>query len=179
MATLTTNQQSILNNIEKEFNSINKTTKVDTSDLLKSIEDAIDSKIQLIKDLEALHKINLKAVQKEADRIRKILQPIADKYDFQIHISGFEDYNAKQMEHCLIRIFCPSYEHLGIPTNYNIDGYLNFKTDRVYTKDGWIEYIISPIVTYADKFRSIGTCTEEEFIQNYVDKVISVLKNRV
>ena len=82
MKNLTATQTEIIKNIEAEFSKINE---VDTStDILSQIDNAINEKRILRKQLVISNKANAKSIEIIKDEILGTLQQIADKYNFTL-----------------------------------------------------------------------------------------------
>ena len=173
MKNLTQNQKEILTAIENEFTNINKVTEVNDNDLLALINNAVDEKRKKRLELEALDIINKKEIYNCKNRIINLLQPIADKYNFELTIVQSTTSRAK----FYIKMICHGYTYKEFNGNiYTITLEGSIEGDE-YTIGSGKYYIGSPIPKFYKKYDLLQT--EKEFIDFYVKGVIDALKTKV
>jgi hypothetical protein len=181
MTNLTENQKNILTKIESEFNLLNESQKNDSNDYFALIESELNEKINLRKDKEILHEINLRELFKVRDHIESILLPICEKYGFDIEIKkgGY----TKVIEKFYIKILCNNYYTYSIQgSKYNatIEGEIDFITFRMSSDNNETSiYIDSPSPIFKSEYGKEIFKTENDFINYFVKNIISVLKTKL
>jgi len=171
MKNLTQNQIEIIKNIEAEFSKINE---VETStDILSLIDNAINEKHKLRKELEILDKQNRQSIEAVEREILETLQAICDKYGFTLKFRKYIDENEK-----LITIVFNNYckDKRNYPSVMKeANALLIFPIEY---KDN-IRYVKSPLPIYNEMFYKGKFANKEEFIQYFVDETIKVLKSEI
>lgn len=171
MKNLTQNQIEIIKNIEAEFSKINE---VETStDILSLIDNAINEKHKLRKELEIIDRQNRKSIKAIESEILETLQVICDKYGFSLKCSKYINDNEKQIEikyngYCKDEINYPSIMKEATALLIYPIG----------CKDN-IDYVKSPLPIYKGMFYKGSFESKEEFIQYFVDETIKVLKSNI
>jgi hypothetical protein len=173
MKNLTQKQKEILTAIENEFTNINKVTEENDNDLLALINNAVDEKRKKRLELETLDIINIKEIYNCKDRILNLLQPIADKYNFELTIEQSTTSRAK----FYIKMICTGYTYKEINGNIYTTTLEGSIEGNEYGLDSKKYYIGSPIPKFYKKYDRLQT--EKEFIDFYVNGVINALKTKV
>ena len=169
MKNLTATQTEIIKNIEAEFSKINE---VDTStDILSQIDNAINEKRILRKQLVISNKANAKSIEIIKDEILGTLQQIADKYNFTLQwkrkkVDG--DYYVTLIFNGYYTDSYPAYERevngtIIMPTR-NTEGIVHF---------------YKPIPDYQEGHNINTYDSKEKFIQFFVNKTIETLKSKI
>ena len=171
MKNLTPNQIEIIKTIEAEFSKINE---VETStDILSLIDNAINEKHKLSKELEILDTQNRQSIEAIKSEILETLQTICDRYGFSLKCTKYINDNEKEItikynNYCKDKINYPSVMK-------EANALLIFPIGH---KDN-IEYVKSPLPIYKGMFYKGDFKNKEEFIQYFVDETIKVLKSNI
>lgn len=171
MKNLTQNQIEIIKNIEAEFSKINEVEA--STDILSLIDNAINEKHKLRKELEILDRQNRQSIETIESEILETLQAICDKYGFSLKCTKYINGNEK-----LITIKYNNYckDKKNYPSLMKeANALLIFPIDY---KDN-IKYVKSPLPIYNEMFYKGRFENKEEFIQYFVDETIKVLKSEI
>lgn len=171
MKNLTQNQIEIIKNIEAEFSKINEVES--NTDILSLIDNAINEKHKLRKELEILDRQNRQSIEATESEILETLQPICNKYGFSLKCREYINNNEK-----IITIKYNNYykDKENYPSLMKeAEALLIFP---IGYKDN-IKYVKSPLPIYKKMFDKGTFESKEEFIQYFVDETIKVLKSEI
>lgn len=171
MKNLTQNQIEIIKNIEAEFSKINEVKG--STDILSLIDNAINEKHKLRKELEIIDKQNRQSIEAIKSEILETLQAICDKYGFSLKYRKYINDNEYA-----ITITYDNYckdERNSPSLMKETDALLIFPIEY---KDN-IKYVKSPLPIYKGMFYKGSFESKEEFIQYFVDETIKVLKSKI
>lgn len=169
MKNLTPNQTEIIRSIEAEFSKINEVEA--STDILAIIDNAINEKHILRKELEILDRQNRKSIEAIKSEILETLQSICDKYGFSLECTKYINDN--------------EYQITIVFNNYCVKNYPSLMKEAtalliypIEYKDN-IKYVKSPLPIYKEMFYKGSFESKEEFIQYFVDETIKVLKSNI
>ena len=169
MKNLTPNQTEIIRSIEAEFSKINEVEA--STDILAIIDNAINEKHILRKELEILDRQNRKSIEAIKSEILETLQSICDKYGFSLECTKYINDN--------------EYQITIVFNNYCVENYPSLMKEAsallispIEYKDN-IKYIKSPLPNYTGRYYKGKFGNKEEFIKYFVDETIKVLKSEI
>ena len=179
MKNLTTTQKELINKIENEFIKLNATNEVAENDLIAMIESAIDEKREKRKELEIMHNINIDEVTKVKNRIVSKLEPICQKYGFNIEVKELQ--GSGYLERFKIKIITNvQYTSTNGFKNYEtIEAYLKINFNYLEGTNKQKHFCCSPIPTFETGYCSTYVSNESDFIDYYVRRVIEILKSKI
>jgi hypothetical protein len=169
MKNLTATQSEIIKNIEAEFLKINEVDN--TTDILEIIDNAINEKHILRKELEIIDRQNRKSIEAIKSEILETLQSICNKYGFYLECGKYINDNEY-----MITIKFNNYFKDNYPTLLK-EARAILILPKGY-KDN-IKYIKSPVPTYTGYCYKGKFESKEEFIKYFVDETINVLKSKI
>jgi hypothetical protein len=168
MKNLTQTQNDIIRSIETEFSKINEAES--STDILSLIDNAINEKHILRKELEILDIHNRQSIRIIKNEIMETLQTICDKYEFSLECKELSD------------------------GDYYINLTHNGYYDKVYRNSVLnTRAIIQLPILYKDSIRYVGFSTpifmgygttkryenKEEFLNYFVNETIKILKSNI
>tara|TARA_R110000868_G_scaffold168276_2_gene402945 strand:- start:24 stop:530 length:507 start_codon:yes stop_codon:yes gene_type:complete len=168
MKNLTEKQQTIIADITNEFVKINETES--STDILSLIDNAINEKHILRKELEILDRHNRESIKIIKNEVMKTLQTICDKYKFSLEckeISNCEEYYIELT-------FNGYYNKQYRDSLLNARGIIRLPIEY---KDG-IRYVFLA-TPYFNGFGNTNKYSKDSFIQYFVDETIKVLKSNI
>ena len=171
MKNLTATQAEIIRNIEAEFSKINEAEA--SMNILEIIDNAINEKNILRKELEIIDRQNRKSIEAIKGEILETLQSICDKYGFSLECRKYINDNEY-----MITIKFNNY----FKDEKNYPTLLREARAILIFPNGYkdnIKYIKSPVPTYTGYCYKGKFESKEEFIKYFVDETINVLKSKI
>ena len=169
MQNLTEKQQTIIGNIINEFSKINETES--STDILSLIDNAINEKHILRKELQILDIHNKQSIRSIKNEVMQTLQTICDKYNFSLKCTEIYNDEEYYIELTFNGYFNKNYSnHL-----LNAKGVIKIPIE---IKDG-IRYAANSIPIFAHYGSTMRYENKEQFIKHFVDETIKVLKSNI
>lgn len=175
MNNLTNTQQELVNQLINEFTRINKADEP-TDDIFAYIDGAVDSKRKLREELNALNNVREQTIIGHADRIEATLQPILNKYGYDIDYECIQPSDSL-LQYILIKLYWGVNSQYSDGRRWETKLYIN--TNKK-TQDGIQYYADADFKVYETSCSNYPTWTDMESLKKYVaDQIIMRLKRKV
>ena len=169
MENLTEKQKSIIATITNEFSKINQAES--STDILSLIDNALNEKHILRKELEILDKYNRECIKNVVNEVVQTLQVICDKYNFSLKCTEILNSNEYHLQLIFNGYFDKHYTDSLLNAKAVIELPIEFKDSIRYVSTS------TPI------FRHYGSTSryqnKEQFIKYFVDETIKILKSNI
>jgi hypothetical protein len=169
MENLTEKQKSIIASITNEFSKINQAET--STDILSLIDNALNEKHILRKELEILDKYNRECIKNVVNEVVQTLQIICDKYNFYLKCTEISNCSEYYIELIFNGYFDKHYSDSLLNAKAVIELPIEFKDSIRYVSSA------NPI------FRNYGSTSryqnKKDFINYFVNQTINILKSNI